>query len=151
MDTKKSIRKMIELSIEKLSLMRKKSKVLSEEVRATQEESVEHLDAIDQMKHVLEDKLLQLDIEFLKFYGNVLEREGISDLSDMDIEDRLTVRDLQTVVGKIQEVESRVLTTEQEVVNLRQEHERTLGPKRRLKKMGGQASMAYNRQKQVSR
>lgn len=149
MDTKSCIRRMIDLSMEKLSLMRKKSRVVKEEVKATQVESVDQLDAIEQMKHVLEEKLLVLDIEFLKFYGHVMDREGISNLGDIDLTENPELKDLKTVVGKILEVEERVITAEDEVNELRLQHERSLGPKRKLKKMGQQVSNAYRKQKQV--
>lgn len=84
MDTKKAIKKLIQLSAEKLHIMKEKSQLIEDETYFTKKQSTTEVGAIDQIRSVLEEKMLALDIEFLKFYGHVLDREGISKLTEID-------------------------------------------------------------------
>ncbi len=134
MDTKTTIQKLIHLSIQKLHIMKEKSELIDDEKYFTESESTTEVGAIDQIRSVLEEKLLALDIEFLKFYGHVLDREGISRLTEIDTTEHPSLADLQTTVTKIRELESNIEDSEGSLNELRREHQKTLGAKMILKK-----------------
>ncbi len=146
MDTKAVIQKLIHLSVQKLHIMKEKSQLIDDERHYTESESITEVDALDQIKSVLEEKLLTLDIEFLKFYGNVLEREGISKLSDIDTEEHPSLVDLKSTVVKIKDLESQIESSEDGLAQLRKEHQDTLIKKMSLKKQGMRVAGAYQQQ-----
>tara|TARA_Y100000588_G_C13950746_1_gene794248 strand:- start:261 stop:740 length:480 start_codon:yes stop_codon:yes gene_type:complete len=146
MDTKASIQKLIQISMQKLHIMKEKSQLIEDETYFTDSQSTTEIGAIDQIRGVLEEKLLTLDIEFLKFYGNVLDREGISKLSEIDTAEHPSLADLQTTVTKIKELESSIESSQSSLNELRREHQKTLGDKLRIQKQGGQISHAYQKQ-----
>jgi len=146
MDTKSSIQKLIHLSMQKLHIMKEKSQLIEDEKYFTQEESTAEVGAIDQIRNVLEEKLLTLDIEFLKFYGNVLEREGISRLSEIDTGEHPALADLKATVTKIKDLESNIEDSEASLTELRLEHQKTLGAKLMMKKQGQRVAGAYQKQ-----
>lgn len=148
MDTKSTIQKLIHLSVQKLHIMREKSQLIEDEKYFTESESSTEVGAIDQIRNVLEEKLLALDIEFLKFYGHVLDREGISKLSEIDVEEHPSLADLKTTVSKIKELESTIESSEESLNELRREHQKTLGAKLLLKKQGNRITGAYQKQMQ---
>jgi len=146
MDSKACIQKLIHLSVQKLHIMKEKSQLIDDEKYFTEKESATEVDAIDQIKSVLEEKLLALDIEFLKFYGNVLDREGISKLSEVDASEHPSLVDLKSTVSKIRELESQIDDSEEGLTELRQEHQASLSAKVMLKKQVGRATGAYQKQ-----
>jgi len=148
MDTKTTIQKLIHLSIQKLHIMKEKSELIDDEKYFTESESTTEVGAIDQIRSVLEEKLLALDIEFLKFYGHVLDREGISRLTEIDTTEHPSLVDLQTTVTKIRELESNIEDSEDSLNELRREHQKTLGAKMILKKQGRKIAGAYQKQMQ---
>ena len=148
MDTKTTIQKLIHLSVQKLHIMNEKSQLIEDEKYFTESESSTEVGAIDQIRSVLEEKLLALDIEFLKFYGHVLDREGISRLTEIDTSEHPSLVDLQTTVTKIRELESNIEDSEESLNELRREHQETLGAKMLLKKQGGRIAGAYQKQMQ---
>lgn len=148
MDTKSTIQKLIHLSVQKLHIMKEKSQLIEDEKYFTESESSTEVGAIDQIRSVLEEKLLALDIEFLKFYGHVLDREGISRLSEIDATEHPSLVDLKSTVTKIRELESNIEDSEESLNELRREHQKTLGAKMLLKKQGGRIAGAYQKQMQ---
>lgn len=148
MDTKSSIQKLIHLSVQKLHIMKEKSQLIEDEKYFTETDSSTEVGAIDQIRTVLEEKLLALDIEFLKFYGNVLDREGISRLTEIDTSEHPSLVDLQETVGKIRELESTIEDSESSLNELRLEHQASLGSKLILKRQGTRVSNAYKKQMQ---
>lgn len=146
MDSKACIQKLIHLSVQKLHIMKEKSQLIEDETYFTESESMTEVDAIDQIKSVLEEKLLTLDIEFLKFYGHVLEREGISKLTDIDTEEHPSLSDLQSTVVKIRNLEDQIESSEQGLIEMRNEHVRSLSSKMKLKKQGARMIGAYQKQ-----
>jgi len=146
MDTKKAIKKLIQLSAEKLHIMKEKSQLIEDETYFTKEQSETEVGAIDQIRSVLEEKLLTLDIEFLKFYGHVLDREGISKLTEIDTSEHPSLSDLQNTVGKIKELESNIEASEESLNALRREYQGSLGSQLMTKKQGSRVTGAYQKQ-----
>ncbi len=129
MDTKSTIQKLIQLSVQKLNIIREKSRLIEAEKHLSENDPPAETDAMDQMRTVLEEKLLALDIEFLKLYGHVLEREGISRLSQIDTKTHASLADLQSTVHKIKALESHIEDAQTGVKALRRERQRTLKAK----------------------
>lgn len=145
MDTRDSIQNLIKLSMSKLNLMKEKSQLLEDQTYFTENEAATEIDAIEKIKSTLEEKLLALDIEFLKFYDNVLQREGISKLSDIDVTEHPSLSDLKSTVSKIKSLEEDIGTTEQMLEEAMHEHHETLGKKMLVKKQGSRVSDVYKK------
>lgn len=148
MTSKECIQELVRLSVKKLHVMKEKSQLLEDERHFTESESVTELGAIEQIKGVLEEKLLALDIEFLKFYGHVLEREGITNIAEIDVSEHPSLADLKGTIEKVRELERRIGTSESELDELRLQHGESLSGKLRIKKQGARIVGAYKAQMQ---
>lgn len=146
MDARAGIQKLIQLSIQKLHIMQEKSQLIDDEKYFTEKQSLSEIDAAEQIKGVLEQKLLALDIEFLKFYENVLEREGISNLSDIDTHEHPALKDLKETVEKIKSLESQIESSEESLAGMRSEQNETLSSKFLVRKQGRRVADTYKKQ-----
>ncbi len=146
MDVKAGIQKLIEISSYKLQIMQEKSQLIDDETYFTKQDALSEIDAAEQIKGVLEEKLLALDIEFLKFYENVLEREGISNLSDIDTHEHPALKDLKETVEKIKSLELQIESSEESLASLRTEENKALSIKFLIRKQGRRVADTYKKQ-----
>ncbi len=146
MDAKAGIKKLIEISSRKLQIMQEKSQLIDDETYFTEQESLNEIGAVEQIRGVLEEKLLALDIEFLKFYENVLEREGLSKLSEIDTKEHPSLVDLKETVTKIKSLESQIDSSQMSLEKMQQDHNATLSKKLLIKKQGSRIANSYKKQ-----
>ncbi len=146
MDAKAGIQKLIEISSRKLQIMQEKSQLIDDETYFTEQESLSEIGAVEQIRGVLEEKLLALDIEFLKFYENVLEREGLSKLSEIDTKEHPSLVDLKETVTKIKSLESQIDSSQMSLEKMQQDHNATLGKKLLIKKQSSKIVSSYKKQ-----